>query len=281
MDLRQLKFLGALVAGGLVMGAQAVAQTTVTFEAPGNTTETKTIAGHNCTGQDFLDSVTLSYQARAFDAVIPGSSIRGLGAENTDPSSGGQISSCNTVLNLSIGVVGGPAGSSDATSDPETCLTFNAAPFDGTVDFNGASGQSLPNATNVLINNSVTYTAPSDIAFFTSAGFDARFSFTGEGSGSNQTAGAAFANQLEADGSLTVTYACKGQCPFDPSLPIDDPNCEEPPPPPCPYDPSLPIDDPACVPPPAVPGVSSVTMTVGLLGLPLIAGLLGGIRRRR
>ncbi|MDX1605210.1 MAG: hypothetical protein R3202_03395 [Candidatus Competibacterales bacterium] len=71
-----------------------------------------------------------------------------------------------------------------------------------------------------------------------------------------------------------------GACEFDPSIPADDPGCE-PPPEPCSFNPDIPADDPACVPPPSVPGISGIGLTVGLLGLPLIAGLLGGLRRHR
>lgn len=46
----------------------------------------------------------------------------------------------------------------------------------------------------------------------------------------------------------------------------------------CQYNPSLPADSPDCAPP--VPGISDTGLTIALLGLPLIAGLLGGLRRR-
>lgn len=276
MDKRVLAFAAAALLSGGIASAQT---TTVSFETEGDITETKSVAGHQCTSQSFLERVTITFTANAIDSLIPDSNVRGLGIENTDPVSSGEIESCNEVRNLSIGVAGGPAGSTKSTSNPEICFSETLAPFDGNVDFAGTSGASQPNATNVSINASETYTG-ADAAFFTSGGFDAVFEFDGRGSGSNETADAQFANGLDANASLQVVYACKNACQFDPSIPADDPACEAPPEP-CPFDPSLTADDPACVPPPAVPGITNMGLIGALIGLPLIAGFFAARRRMK
>jgi len=267
-----------ILLAGLAGGIANAQTASVSFDTEGDITETKSVTGHACDSQDFLERVTVTFNAAAVDSLIPDTNIRGLGIENTDPVSTGEVESCNEVKLLAIGVDGGPVGSSKSTSGSEVCLTETLPPFDGMVDFNGTSGTSLPNATNVTINDSETYTG-ANAAFFTSAGFDVTFQFDGRGSGANETADAAFANGLDASASLQVVYACKDACPFDPTLPVDDPNCEEPPV--CPYDPTLPADDPNCKPPPPVPGITAYGLIGSLLGLPLIAGFFAARRRMK
>ena len=276
---QKLNFIAGMGIAALIGSGFASAQTvSVSFETEGDITETKSVAGHQCQSQAFLDRVTVTFNAAAVDSLIPDTNIRGLGVENTDPVSSGEIESCNEVRLLAIGIDGGPTGSSKSTSAPETCLTQTLPSFDGTVDFNGDSGASLPDATNVTINDSETFTG-ADAAFFTSSGFDATFQFDGRGSGSNETADAQFANGLDASASLQVVYACKDVCEFDPTLPADSPDCEAPPV--CPFNPNLPADSPDCVPPPPVPGITIYGLIGSVIGLPLIAGFFAARRRMK
>lgn len=272
----------AIAAGALVFALglpQTHAQSSVSFTTEGDTTETQRLGGHTCGDQSLLERVTLNFRVGAVDSLIPGTGINGLGVENLDPVSGGEVESCNELVQVSLSVPGGPSNARLSVSNPQVCLTANLERFDGTTDFGGASGQSLPNATSVDVSDTVTITG-SDLAFFTSAGFDVQFVFDARGVGSNETADAAFANGLDGSGSASVAYQCGVQfcelpgAPDD--LPANDPRCRV-----CEFDSSLLADDPNCQPPPPpIPGMTISGLLVSLLGLPLIAGFFASRRRR-
>lgn len=256
----------SLLAGGLFVASQATAQNSVSFETEGDVVETKSLGGHSCDSQALLERVTLNFQASAVDSEILDTGIRGLGVENRDPVSGGEVESCNELVTLSLAVVGGPSNAGLSLAPQEVCLTRNLDRFDGTTDFNGASGANQPNATNISDSSSVVITG-SDLAFFTSSGFDVRFEFDARGSGSNETADAAFANGLDGSGRVSVAYSCEDPvCALDPDLSADDPLCV-----PCQFVSGILASDPACVPPKAVPGMTFTGLLASLLGLPLIA----------
>lgn len=218
-------FAASLLAGGLA-GANPV-----TFETDSNTIPplTDTLPGHECTGPDFLESVTITYSASASPSVIPppGPNVAGWGIENTS-NTAGTIQACRDLDDLSIGVTGGPAGSGDSASVPEVCFSDNLGPFDGTLDYGGTSGAtSTTQVINEAFGDTVTYNdGQAGFSFFTSgAPVPVSFNFQSTGNCLFGTSDASCANGMDAEGSIEIAYTCKPPCEFNPNIPFDDPLC--------------------------------------------------------
>jgi hypothetical protein len=146
------------------------------------------------------------------DLVTSGSYSTEFHAENLGPSS--TTIKGTTSANVSINV---PSGAIPVTI-PSITESFNASPFEGTLDYGGTSGKDFASVTSNSTSQTMILTSPADLAAFTGS-FRIPVTVTGHATGSasagNGDLSAGFNTQTSA--TITVIYH------FIPNLPSLDP----------------------------------------------------------
>lgn len=132
------------------------------------------------------------------DLVTSGAFTSQFSAENLASTS--RTIEGTTAANLSIGV---PTGSIPV-SIPAVTQSFNASAYDGTLDYAGTSGATLPEATSSSTPQTMVLTSPADLAAFTGH-FRIPISVSGHATGSTTPDDGQVASTFDTDTSATIT----------------------------------------------------------------------------
>jgi hypothetical protein len=151
------------------------------------------------------------------DVVTSGTFSTEFAAENLTSSS--KLITGTTTANLSINV---PSGAIPL-SIPSVTDTFNASPFDGTLDYGGTSGKDFAAVTSGSATQTTVLTSPAALAAFT-GNFRIPITVSGHANGSATPTNGGIADSFHTQTSATITVVYH----YDPSLPSLNPTTPTP-----------------------------------------------------
>ena len=162
----------------------------------------------NAATQAFLYFSSTMGTLTEVDVVTSGTFSTEFAAENLASSS--NVITGTTAANLSINV---PSGAIPL-SIPSVTESFNASPFDGTLDYGGTSGKEFAAVTSSSTTQTTVLTSPAALAAFT-GNFRIPITVSGHANGSATANNSDIADGFHTQTSATITVIYH----YDPSLP--------------------------------------------------------------